>query len=230
MLNQRFRTHSDGLRPSKVTVSALLVLGVVLAALQREVAAQTVFDYRFCPFDDGTAIDDDRVDVALNGTSLFENYSLPGPREVECRTGAARQGRNELTIHADNVGTPPVFSDGSRNVNTAALVIRSTRGEVLDRNRWDLPANRTATWIVCAVSEDELTIHTEPSFGNGGIADQSYVQHRAIPELRLPEATGCDDQLHYSLSPQLPAGLSFDPSTRVLSGSPTVGSPSRIYT
>ena len=217
------------LRLLRMTVPALLVLGVVLADVQREVAAQTVFDYRICPFDHGR-VDDDRVDVALNGTLLFENYSLPGLRDLVCGTGAARLGRNELTIHADNVGTPPVFSDGSPNANTATLIIRSTRGEELDRNEWELQANQTRTWIVCAVSEDELTIHSEPSFGNRSIRDQGYVQHRAIPQLRLPEATGCDDQLRYSLSPQLPAGLSFDPSTRVLSGSPTAGSPSRIYT
>ena len=42
-----------------------------------------------------------------------------------------------------------------------------------------------------------------------------------MTSLTLPTATGGNSTLSYSLSPSLPAGLSFDTSTRVLSGTPT---------
>ena len=69
-----------------------------------------------------------------------------------------------------------------------------------------------------------------PIFGAGiGVADQNYVQNRAITSLTLPAASG-DDPITYELSPSPPDGLIFDVATRVLSGTPTVASAARTYT
>ncbi len=47
----------------------------------------------------------------------------------------------------------------------------------------------------------------------------------------LPEATDADgDTLTYSVSPDLPAGLSFDPMNRALTGTPTAASEEMAYT
>ncbi len=56
----------------------------------------------------------------------------------------------------------------------------------------------------------------------GGIEDQHYVQSNPITPLILPEATGGDAPIKYTLAPSLPAGLEFDASTRTLSGTPTM--------
>ena len=60
-----------------------------------------------------------------------------------------------------------------------------------------------------------------PSFGGATIADIVATQNTAITPVILPPATGGDGTLTYSLSPNLPTGLSFNASTRQLSGTPT---------
>ena len=71
---------------------------------------------------------------------------------------------------------------------------------------------------------------TAPSFGSGTIADQSLTQNSAMTSLTLPAATGGNGTLSYSISPALPAGLTFTAATRVLSGTPTGTSASATYT
>ena len=53
------------------------------------------------------------------------------------------------------------------------------------------------------------------------IADQNYPRAQPIAPLALPEATGGVSPVSYSLAPVLPVGLSFDSSTRTISGTPT---------
>ncbi len=57
-----------------------------------------------------------------------------------------------------------------------------------------------------------------PTFGTATIADQTYLPETAITDLTLPEATGGDGTLTYTLTPTPPTGLTFDDTTRVLSG------------
>ena len=69
-----------------------------------------------------------------------------------------------------------------------------------------------------------------PSFGTETIADQSYDQDTAITTLTLPEATGGNGTLTYTLTPAAPAGLTFDPTARTLSGTPTASLAETTYT
>ena len=60
-----------------------------------------------------------------------------------------------------------------------------------------------------------------PSFAaDASIADQTYSVDVAIADWVLPEASGGDGELMYSVS-TLPAGLEFDAATRTLAGTPT---------
>ena len=73
---------------------------------------------------------------------------------------------------------------------------------------------------------------TRPSFSVAAIDDQTYTVGTAIDPLVLPEASGGAAPLTYSIS-TLPLGLSFDPATRTLSGTPTAtttGAANIIYT
>ena len=63
-----------------------------------------------------------------------------------------------------------------------------------------------------------------------GIDDQMYEVGTAIEPLELPAVAGGTPPLTYSLSPELPAGLTFDPATRTISGTPTAASPLTEYT
>ena len=66
------------------------------------------------------------------------------------------------------------------------------------------------------------------SFGGATVDDQAYLQGTAIDTLTLPAATGGGSPT-YSLSPTLPAGLSFDATARTITGTPTEAAPSASY-
>ena len=71
---------------------------------------------------------------------------------------------------------------------------------------------------------------SRPAFEPSSLADRSYDQNREIDGETLPEASGGDGALTYSISPPLPAGLTFDAATRVLSGTPTAPQAAILYT
>ncbi len=65
------------------------------------------------------------------------------------------------------------------------------------------------------------------------VGDQAYTAETAITALELPEATGGEGEVTYSIISALPAGLSFDAATRTISGTPeaaTDGAVEVIYT
>ena len=75
------------------------------------------------------------------------------------------------------------------------------------------------------------------SFGGATVADQSYVVDTAIETLTLPRASRSSDgpsttvgAITYSLSPDLPTGLSFDATARTITGTPTALAASASYT
>ena len=69
-----------------------------------------------------------------------------------------------------------------------------------------------------------------PTFEQGSISDKNYVQNLAIDSETLPAATDGDGALTYTISPDLPAGLAFEPATRVLSGTPAEAQAATLYT
>ena len=99
-------------------------------------------------------------------------------------------------------------------------------------------AQDSAAASVTITVEDD----TAPSFGTETVDDQTEVVHIAMADLELPVATGGNGTLTYALAcaagatgctgtPALPPGLSFDVSTRTLSGTPTAtGTTSLTYT
>ena len=68
-----------------------------------------------------------------------------------------------------------------------------------------------------------------PVFGTATVPDQSYIMGTAIPPLTLPVATLGNVLLRYTLTPTLPAGLTFDPATRTLTGTPTTVQAATTY-
>ena len=77
--------------------------------------------------------------------------------------------------------------------------------------------------------DDDITIlmisvfvDGKPSFGAQTVPAQSYIANSQITDLTLSVATGGNGSLTYSLEP-VPTGLTFDMTTRVLSGTPTGG-------
>ena len=77
----------------------------------------------------------------------------------------------------------------------------------------------------------DLVLAASPGFDPaGGPGDQTYTGGTAISPLTLPQASGGDGTLTYSLMPDVP-GLSFDAAQRQLTGTPTsAGAYNMTYT
>ena len=111
---------------------------------------------------------------------------------------------NDATIS----GTPTVAQELTRYVYRAT----DADGDVAG----------VAFWVV--VAEDLTPEFTE------GVEDRDYLTDLAIAAWVLPEATSGNGLLVYTLTPDLPEGLSFDPPSRKITGTPTVAQDRREYT
>ena len=71
-----------------------------------------------------------------------------------------------------------------------------------------------------------------PTFADGATIPVQTYDDGVTPDapLTLPVATGGNGLLVYTLTPALSPGLTFDPATRVLSGTPTAPAPMTTYT
>ncbi len=79
----------------------------------------------------------------------------------------------------------------------------------------------------------QIVVSTAPTFAVATIEDKIFPQGVPV-DLTLPEATGGELTITYSLTglngALLPLGLSFDPSTRKITGTPTAITPTTTYT
>ena len=69
-----------------------------------------------------------------------------------------------------------------------------------------------------------------PDFGTATVAAQRWALGTAITDLVLPAASGGNTPLAYTLSPALPAGLTFTAATRTIAGTPSAVAASATYT
>ena len=69
------------------------------------------------------------------------------------------------------------------------------------------------------VLDNDVPPDLMPDFGSATVANQTYTDGEEISALQLPEATGGDGTLVYSTS-TLPAGFSFNPNNRQITGTP----------
>ncbi len=69
-----------------------------------------------------------------------------------------------------------------------------------------------------------------PTFSGETIDDQEYIAGSRITPVTLPEATGGNGGLRYSLTPPLPTGLDFNEVTQEISGIPATATSRNTYT
>ena len=76
---------------------------------------------------------------------------------------------------------------------------------------------------------DPAAADTAPAFAaDAAVSAQTFTVGTAV-DLTLPEATGGEDGIVYTLSTALPAGLTFNSGTRVLDGTPTAVATAATY-
>ena len=119
---------------------------------------------------------------------------------------------------AGHTGTDTTFTIGSlTNGSEYSVQVRART------------ADAAGPWSEVATATPEEPM-TAPTFGDATVADQSYVLGLAIATLTLPEATGGNGDLVYTLTPDPPAGLTFDGAERTLKGTPTALQGATTYT
>ena len=86
--------------------------------------------------------------------------------------------------------------------------------------------------IYASVGSVRLTAASdpEPTFGTATVSDTVLLEDQAMPPVTLPIANGGNGRLDYTITPALPAGLTFNPLARAISGEPTASSTATTYT
>ena len=193
--------------------------------------AETEYTYTATDADGDTATLTFDLTVAQDTTPDFGSgsiSSLTGRQNsaVTSRTFPAATGGNGTLTYSLSPELPAGLS-----FNATTRVFSGTPTATKSRT--------TYTYTVADADGDTDTIQFDltvlppdklPTYGSSSVAAQRWLQHSAITALQLPAATGGDGTLTYSLSPALPAGLSFNATTRRITGTPTESMAQTTYT
>ncbi|MYG45333.1 MAG: T9SS type A sorting domain-containing protein [Rhodothermaceae bacterium] len=149
----------------------------------------------------------------------------------------AFRGRISDLVLTEGVSLVPVqFPDGTGGQAplTYALDPLPPTGLVFDSSTRTLAGTPTVptdttvyTYTVTDADSKSISMNFEISVArkvrfHSTIADQAFPRANPIDSLRLPTATGGAPPVAYTITPELPPGLSFLESTHTISGTPTV--------
>ena len=228
--------------PTDVSVGTVVKVRVTVTALGTETTAQAGTS--------ATAFDEETFRVTTGGTSPAPQLALAAPTVTVAEGGTATM---QVRLTAAPTGTVTVtatendadisLSPSSRSFTTstwntyqaftvtgvqdadavhesATVTLSASGGGVTD----------TASVAVTITDDDPPPTDTVPTFGTTTIPDQTYTVGTAIPTLQLPAASGGNSPLTYTVTPALPAGLTFAATTRQLTGTPTTATGATTYT
>ena len=136
---------------------------------------------------------------AVSGTLYFD----PGQSEAEFTVRILRDDVDE---------SDETFAVRITHPSTGVLLAEAT-GTITDDDGQDEAASSSSSSAPFAFAEE--------------VRDQAYTVGRAIRTLQLPEAVDGDGEITYRVS-GLPSGLSFDDSTRTISGTPATNGTAAI--
>jgi len=159
--------------------------------------------------------------TAINDQRLI--YDSTNPENLVLDVDATDDGTLQYYAHSSNPAAatvtptkpdaatdPPALEANSKvTITPVAAGVTTITVIVTDGT------NPVAETFQVSVEADEQPTLT------GGPGDQEWNIESAITPATLPEATGGNAPLTYALTPALPAGLSFNDETRVISGTPT---------
>ncbi len=187
----------------------------------------------------------DTTTVTINVTNVNEAPTFAtttATRSVAENTAANQNIGAAFTATDVDSGTTLTYSIPTTG-DAAAFSIVSNTGQLKTKNTLNYEVKNAYTVVVTA-SDGSLTdtitvtisvtnVNETPTFATGTtISSISATKGTAITSVTLPAATDPDANttITYTVTPTLPAGLTFTPSTRILSGTPTAVSASATYT
>ena len=135
---------------------------------------------------------------------------------------ATPSGGTAVTGTVDTMGPNPEAVFTGLTAGTTYTVSVVAKGNTDNYN--DSAAGTVMLSTAAAAANDVV-----PSFGSETIADQTWMVGEQV-NLTLPAATGGNDTLTYTLSPDLPTGVMLDATTRVVSGAPMAVASAATYT
>ena len=202
----------------------------VLSGTPLEAIAETTYTL--------TATDSDGDEATLMFTLSVMADPMPtfGDTTVAARVYVQHREIDPLTLPQASSGDAPLTYALTPDLpegltfDAETLTVSGTPIKAMDETTYTLTAtdgNGDSAPLTFTLEVPDLV----PTFGDTTtIAAQSYLVNQEIASLTLPQATGGDGMLVYILLPFLPDGLSFDPTTRTLSGMPTEAKSQATYT
>ena len=222
---------TGGTSPYTYTLSPSPPSGLTWTASTRTISGtpaveQGATNYTYQVTDGNGAMASANVNITVNPA-----LALSGP--ILAQVYSQNQSINPLVLPQATGGTAPVtyslttplpagllFDANTRTLSGTPSVVQGATNYIYQTQ----DANgATASLLVSIEVRPALTL-------SGTVAKQVYTQNRSIGSVQLPSAAGGVTPYTYTLTPTLPNGLTFDPNTQTLSGTPLAIQPATNYT
>ena len=155
-----------------------------------------------------------RIALTIGSATRYATYNSG--------TGTANLKFRYTVVAAD------VDSDG---ISIAANALGLNSGTIQDSSNTNAVITHSALAASANHKVNPPAADTAPAFrSKASIADLSVIQNRSMRSVRFPQARGGDGKLSYSVTPALPAGLSLEAGTGLLTGTPTATLTEATYT
>ena len=128
--------------------------------------------------------------------------------------------------------TPTPTASGLRFQNMSGVLTLSGTPSTVGVTMYTLRAADSGSaqiTLMFTVTVEAATAGTGPTFGSATVGDQAYFVSTAITSLTLPAATGGTGTITYMLTPAIP-GLTLNPTSRILTGTPTTVAGATMHT
>ena len=196
----------------------------------------------------GTIVDDDAEPIVSVSSPSAEEGDFGAASALEYAvTLSAASGRQVTVGYADGGGGTATSGTDYETVEPGKLVFApgetaKTVSVVVLGDKLDEPDETVE--LVLSEPENAVLAAAAAAAGLGTIVDddvdlmptfdasvppQHYTEGDPVPPLVLPLAKGGDGPLVYGLAPAPPPGITFDPGSRTLSGTPSSGLESTPY-